>query len=83
MALAFFTAPALPALFGFGTTATPPRPDSMSAEAIIKCSDCGGDVVLAQLGEHVCLPPDQQEQAQSDQPDTDTTTPLEPVTGEH
>ncbi|PLW08201.1 hypothetical protein PCASD_23259 [Puccinia coronata f. sp. avenae] len=82
MALAFFTAPALPALFGFGTTATPARPDSMSAEAIIKCSDCGGDVVLAQLGEHVCLPPDQQEQAQSDQPNTDTSTPLEPVTEE-
>lgn len=28
----------------------------MSANAVIKCSDCGGDVILAQLGEHVCNP---------------------------
>lgn len=67
MALAFFTAPSLPSLtsFGFGKAANAssepssesnPRPESMSANAVIKCSDCGGDVILAQLGEHVCNP---------------------------
>ncbi|KAH9816693.1 hypothetical protein DFH28DRAFT_1124808 [Melampsora americana] len=29
------------------------RPVSVSAGAIIKCSDCGGDVPLMELGEHV------------------------------
>ncbi|KNZ48399.1 uncharacterized protein VP01_569g7 [Puccinia sorghi] len=78
MALAFFNAPALPALFGFssttatGSTGQDGRPESMSAEAIIKCSDCGGDVVLAQLGEHVCvLPSDQQQSPSSSPPDDD------------
>ncbi|KAA1097378.1 hypothetical protein PGT21_004578 [Puccinia graminis f. sp. tritici] len=65
MALAFFSAPALPGLWGFGKAAeasddSKPRPESMSAEAVIKCSDCGGDVVLAQLGEHICTPSDGQ-----------------------
>ncbi|KAA1078147.1 hypothetical protein PGT21_029404 [Puccinia graminis f. sp. tritici] len=65
MALAFFSAPALPGLWGFGMAAeashhSEPWPESMSAEAVIKCSDCGGDVVLAQLGEHICNPSDGQ-----------------------
>ncbi|KAI8453530.1 hypothetical protein BY996DRAFT_4557816, partial [Phakopsora pachyrhizi] len=65
MALAFFTTPTFPSLgtFGFATTSPPnddpssnltPRPKSESAGAIIKCSDCGGDVPLDQLGEHIC-----------------------------
>lgn len=32
------------------------RPVSASVGAIIKCSDCGGDVPLLELGEHVCSP---------------------------
>ncbi|EHS63624.1 hypothetical protein PGTUg99_019110 [Puccinia graminis f. sp. tritici] len=59
MALAFLSAPALPGLWGFGEAAeashhSKPWPESMSAEAVIKSNDCGGDVVLAQLGAHLC-----------------------------
>ncbi|WAR56089.1 hypothetical protein PtB15_6B834 [Puccinia triticina] len=82
MALAFFSAP----LLGFGKPAAAPdaskdRPESMSAEAIIKCSDCGGDVILAQLGEHVCLPAGQLPSIPEDEqapPDTDNIPPKPP-----